>query len=402
MERKKNLRIITFKDTTIIAIVVCVLNMLVSCSQSGEQLLNNYYSVTYSINPEKEDSPLRLDQYSVDSVCSLSLPDSTLSGFSKFIVKNNKIYLLDSEIAKTVFVFDLSGNYLYKLGERGRAQNEYIGDPIDFFVDDDDNVSVFDVIGKKILVWHNDRFSKSIDTRDYNPQSFGITSNNKLLFSSEITPVLEDNGPSLFVCDSVNKKSRVLIPANDKLYFMANNNTFFSNGKRLSHIPVFSDSVLVFDKDEVEKVVHFDFNGRFMRDNIPDMLVRTEKISHQEQVKNIIRYDGVNFLRKYQESDTFILLEYSFKSCSKYWLFNKNADKVVASGVLFDGICPFSDYYLRDNQIIAYVDDEIISMLTEYSKKEEFQKNLRLSSSQMKDLIEGKIKAPALFFITIK
>ena len=317
-------------------------------------------------------------------------------------MKNNKIYLLDSEIARTVFVFDLSGNYLYKLGERGRAQNEYIGDPIDFFVDDDDNVSVFDVIGKKILVWHNDRFSKSIDTRDYNPQSFGITSNNKLLFSSEITPVLEDNGPSLFVCDSVNKKPRVLIPANDKLYFMANNNTFFSNGKRLSHIPVFSDSVLVFDKDEVEKVVHFDFNGRFMRDNIPDMLVRTEKISHQEQVKNIIRYDGVNFLRKYQESDTFILLEYSFKSCPKYWLFNKSADKVVASGVLFDGICPFSDYYLRANQIIAYVDDEIISILTEYSKKEEFQKNLRLSSSQMKDLIEGKIKAPALFFITIK
>ena len=67
-----------------------------------------------------------------------------------------------------------------------------------------------------------------------------------------------------------------------------------------------------------------------------------------------------------------------------------------------DGLCPFFDFYLRDNQIITVVQKELVDFYKKKLDDEEFKKQLTKAPSQIRDIIEGKIPTPAIFFITIK
>lgn len=115
-----------------------------SCSSSDEIFLGNHKTITYKINTSQFTKSLNLNEFAIDSICSLTLPDSLkLVQSSKLIEKNGKIYIMDSDIARSIYVFDYSGKFLKQIGSRGRALHEYIGGPTDFFVDNNDNCSCF-------------------------------------------------------------------------------------------------------------------------------------------------------------------------------------------------------------------------------------------------------------------
>ena len=66
------------------------------------------------------------------------------------------------------------------------------------------------------------------------------------------------------------------------------------------------------------------------------------------------------------------------------------------------GICPFSCYYLRDNQIVAVIDKETVKEMNVYAEDETYKKKLRESSPQIIDVLEGKTSTPAIIYISIK
>ena len=84
------------------------------------------------------------------------------------------------------------------------------------------------------------------------------------------------------------------------------------------------------------------------------------------------------------------------------WLHNKRTKKTINTKDLFEGTNPFTNYFLKNNQIIAFINQDLIDELKEISHKEDINNNLLKSAPQVRDLIEGKIKAPALFYITLK
>lgn len=74
-------------------------------------------------------------------IVKLETTDDCLIGeISKVIIKNNKIFVLDSKIAKKLFCFDLRGKYLYTVGELGEGPGEM------------DTPRDFDVTQKEILI----------------------------------------------------------------------------------------------------------------------------------------------------------------------------------------------------------------------------------------------------------
>lgn len=117
--------------------LICVsllVTLLYSCSDTQICELGSHTSITIKIDPENITKSLEVGDYSIDSVCSLAMPNNVkYYSETKFIVKNNRIYVMDSDYNHTIYVFDISGAFMFKLGERGRAAYEYIGGPIDFF-----------------------------------------------------------------------------------------------------------------------------------------------------------------------------------------------------------------------------------------------------------------------------
>ena len=398
-----------YENKVVLLLGICVFALL-SCSSSqnnndddSDIRLGNYESITFKIAPEIAPSALEANQYTVDSVRILNIPDS-LAKFDeeKFFINNERIYIMDSNVEKTILVFDISGHYLYKLGERGRAKNEYLYGPTDFFVSKDGDVHVFDMIGHKILIFaNNGEFVKKIDTPWIN--SFGMTSTGKYLYCNDNIDLPEQEpDPSLLLYDLKTESKKPLIPSKHFTYhYHPRYRTFFTNDTRVYHIPVLSDSVIAFKDDTVERVVRFDFTCSFLSKENPE-IVRDNPDGSNSNISPM-GYKGVEAIYEYQESDSYIYMSYIYQSCLKEWLYNKRTKQITHDRFLFAGLGVFGDYYLKGNQIIAYVGKENVEMLKEYCESEEFDKEeYKKTPSFVKAFQSGKLSAPALVYITIK
>ena len=376
------------------SILLLLLLIIVMSCDNTKDTLGEHKSVWIKVDPSENTPQLNTNDYSVDSICPLSFPDNiSLNNVSKFIVKNDRIYILDTEAAHTVFVFDTSGKYLFKLGERGRAKHEYTYAPTDFFVDNMGNTHVFDQMGQKILSFTKyGKIFRVVITREILPHSFGLTNNNKYAYCRRPN---EKENPVLMFSDWNKENQETILYFNGDYTFVPSDRTFFSNSYRLSHIPILSDSVLVFNNDSLEKVVHFDFGGKFVTEEIPDAVTDINN-------KDVLRYKGVLSLNEYQETDDLVYMEYVFDWWVKRWLLNKKSKKTINAKGLFEGINPFYLFYLRDNQIITLVDHNIINAIKEMYSDNEIKNELPKSVPQVKDIFEGKIEVPVLLYISVK
>ena len=92
----------------------------------------------------------------------LSLRDSTFTLMcQRMKVEDGYYFLQGSGKNQTIWVFDSVGNYVSKLGERGRKNNEYQTDVTDwFYLKDSNEVYVFERNTRKIHVFSVDGSSK--------------------------------------------------------------------------------------------------------------------------------------------------------------------------------------------------------------------------------------------------
>ncbi|MEE1140126.1 MAG: hypothetical protein UHP25_01915 [Prevotella sp.] len=194
-----------------------------------------------------------------------------------------------------------------------------------------------------------------------------------------------------------NNITNKLIHRKDK-YFYDIGQTFYANDSRLSHIPLMADSVIVFSGDTLEKVVKFDFNGKFIMQESPSLIL---ELHNPEEIS---AYKGVRALLSYQETDKLILLQYVYQSRITYWLQDKDTKKVISGPFLFDGLSPFTNYFIKGNQIISIVTNEGMPTDKNYFEKkgDTFKTNYNKSPKQLQDIYDGKTKLPVVVFISIK
>ena len=254
------------------------------------------------------------------------------------------------------------------------------------------------MMGHKIIVFDQDgSVDDVIETTDFYPHSIGLTSNGKYMmyFNVGYKDDETDSSSSLLLLDNECKEYEKLMPSEGDLHYTVSSHTFFQNNERLSFIPSFSDCIFVFKADTVEKIVSFDFGGEILCKEMPEKL-------QGEDPSFMSDYQGVFGLVSYQETDSLILLNYIYQQRGRYWLYNKRNGQAVNALKFFEGLNTYSDYYLYGKQIIAYVSDEDVEGYRKFYDDKEFQKNLKKSPQEIKDLLDGRIKTPAIFYITLK
>ena len=370
-------------------------HIFTACSMIGSDGLGKYMTETITVeDPGFQTKLLNYTQYSIDSVCSLSMPQNIKEFcISKFIAKNNRVYLMDDSYTHTILAFDSNGNFLYKAGDRGRARNEYIDGPSDFFVDNKNNLHVFDYRGQKIIVFDSEgKFMRTINTWEEHPWSIGLTENGQYLYS-----FMENTSEAaLAICNNDNKIQKKLIPFGKEYTYLPSRGCFFQNGNRLSHIPILSDSILVFNKDILEKIVRVDFKGKFIMDAIPDVVTDAGKTDE------LATFNGIKNIQQYQETDSLIYLRYLYRNLERTLLIKKKSKEMLGGLSLFDGISPFSNYYLLDNKLVTFVSDEIVDLIKDNPRNDSFVEAYNKSAPNIQAIIDGKIKTPAILYISLK
>lgn len=391
----KHFSIMKLKNITFGLVIV---QALASCTMkdSDSTGLGEYQTETITVEePGIGTKLLDKSHYSIDSVCSLSMPRD-LEHFSvrKFLVKNNRVYIWAASYSDAIFAFDSNGYRLYRIGGQGRPENELIDRLSDFFVDGEDNIHIFSQAKQRISVFDkNGKYLRTTKIWKNNPSTIGVTENGRYLYSFAENTC----GAALSICSYENNIQHELIPfgkEHDEKFPITQN--FFQNGRKLCHIPLMSDSVLVFDNDKLEKVVRVNFKGKFIKDMPPKAV-----ISPLEQNKPT-EYEDALCINKYQETDSFALLGYicGRMGVTRFLLKNKNTKEISGGRSLFEGFLSYTNAYLLDNKLVILVTD--VDYLKEARRTDEFMEKYNKSDSKIQEIIDGKIRVPAIMYITLR
>ena len=98
-----------------------------SCSAQQKELSlsGNYYTI--NLDGKKEPFvPLSSLFKSVRPIILETKKDCLIGRITEFQVFNERIFILDARIAKSLFVFDIDGNFTHKIGRLGKGPGEYL------------------------------------------------------------------------------------------------------------------------------------------------------------------------------------------------------------------------------------------------------------------------------------
>lgn len=105
--------------------------LLISCHQSEKKQDNqkmtscNADFTILQLDEAERKAELKMSSiFSVAKPIELEITDSSVIGkINKLSVYNNKIIVFDRLIAKSIFVFDMNGHFLYRIGRLGEVDN---------------------------------------------------------------------------------------------------------------------------------------------------------------------------------------------------------------------------------------------------------------------------------------
>jgi hypothetical protein len=138
------------------AYIVIILAILCSCGTKKQKRHDNEIDVQmidlFGLDTLKQDLlPIEECNY-----ITLETNKECLIGkISQIYLNDDKIFVFDYKYSKSLFVFDMNGNFLYKVGREGKGPSEYLV-VNNFDVDNLGNIYLHDQRGRKVL-----KFSKN-------------------------------------------------------------------------------------------------------------------------------------------------------------------------------------------------------------------------------------------------
>ena len=167
-------------------VVILLTVIFYSCNQfekSAEADFSNVAQIIYDtvnsqwINPEKIVERCNFIKLETDPKCLIGKVD-------KILFADSSIIIVDKSIAKSIFVFDMNGNFKNKVSRVGNASNEYLK-IVDVFIGPESEVYITDNSKRKLLSFALD--GRFLSAKDNPISSFDmnyINDNRFALFSS--------------------------------------------------------------------------------------------------------------------------------------------------------------------------------------------------------------------------
>lgn len=135
-----------FLRSYIILMCICI-----SCNRND----NNNLQIEIPINMEKEENIYLSDVVSDYYFVKLNNPENINIGeVTKVKIFKDKIYIMDERKAVALYIYDLKGNFISQINNKGKGPGEFIS-LTDFIVDTiNDQIYISDTWQKKIIVYN--------------------------------------------------------------------------------------------------------------------------------------------------------------------------------------------------------------------------------------------------------
>lgn len=250
------------KILSIITVIICTLN---ACQNKQSSIIKQN-APTYSFSIDTETTPFDLSTISdLDTIIPLETKDECLIGAI------GNVFLTDSSIVVwdknegNIFVFDKTGKYVRKIGNKGGSPNEYIS--IGDVQMNKDTICILDVAARKIMKY--DIAGKLISSSKSNYYMYTF-------FPVEdgcwgINMHQNENHYNLILLDQNLQKIKSGCFSSTEIPRLYPSNNFFLDEKKnelIFHSP-YNDTIYVIEKDSIIPFIAIDF-GKDRKIKDPD------------------------------------------------------------------------------------------------------------------------------------
>ena len=374
--------------------IVCI--SLCSCFGGDREPLFHGYEVQSVHVKNNAITQLDNDCRDIKIETYLSLRDSIFTLMcQRMKVEDGYYFLQGSGKNQTIWVFDSVGNYVSKLGERGRKNNEYQTDVTDwFYLKDSNEVYVFERNTRKIHVFSVDGSSKETIILESWPNAIGALKKNDL-FCSYYHKQAKD-GAQLALLSKDEEVKKIFINLQENMKFQATDNSFFSSCGKLFHVPNFADSAIVFNRDSVEKVVRFSFEDKFITKEI-------KKEIYDGKMENFFQFDGVQSINTYYETTRFHYLKYMFSGiCINHLIDKRTNNQYKFANSLVKGILPSDVFCVKDNKLLYLVTKQKVEEYRHLLDDDTLAEELSESDDVVRRIFNGEEPLPLILSVEIK
>lgn len=344
----------------------------------------------------------------VDSISYIKLDSKyPVGAISKFDFFENRIYVLDSDRTKAIYIFDESGRLINTIAYKGTGPGEFT-QPDDFLIDAEQRVViVYNQRQQKIIHYDLDGGFLSESKIDYVIENMASLGQKKLAFYNHNYRQQEIND-RVIIADVNGKISSGYLEyqkkdkseANDFGMLMVNNLAVFEDSISFTHWP--NDTVYHLSADTLLPRYMIDFGDH----NIPKNQFK-QKTSNEvfHMAYNSPEYAfGIN---TFCETEDFVLFTYFYKSSAHQVFYNKKSKSLVAPDFLLndiDGMTFNAPIVTKGNMFVSAIwPSELIDFYNNQSEYPSYRTTDE-SRKKLEKFIEG-VNAddnPILMFTKLK
>ncbi len=375
--------------------------VITSCGSNDHYDIGPHETRLLVVNPSVQKIMDDME-YDIVRVVPLDLPENISTIIPKDIqIVNNRIYILDTEVNKTVFMFDMDGAFISQLGRLGHARNEYIEAPKSFSVDEKTGVAhVYERSSCRVLKFDSEgNFMTFVKLDVCVPGSLVLTESDNYICCFE--DQANGGGAQLSLLDKEGGyiKSFLGAPNNSKLSLIGN--PIHKDKDKISFFPFMADSVIMFSNDDVEYTIKIDFCGQFVSEET------RAKSMEEGTFDPLYQHKGVQFIDQFELTDSLLHVGYAYNLRRSQFVKNLSNNKTYNTtfGPLFKGYSPVCDFFVAEDKLLYFIDEEHVDQLhlNEKDVTSSQVEIMRNSSKQaMLDIMDKKYQFPLIMMVKLK
>lgn len=195
--------------------------------------------------------------------------DGLFGKITKLMSDDDKIYIFDRDKANALLVFDMTGKFLYKAGNRGGGPGEYSF--LWNFTVDEQFIYLLANSQKKIIIFDKEgKFIKEMRI-PFNAHDIGVSKNGNFMFTYHygINDKRREGKHRVFITDSSFKIEKELFKINDTDSDLTMPFHFLASDNKIIFQNYVQDSLIIFNRDNFDyNVISIDFKEHTLPENL--------------------------------------------------------------------------------------------------------------------------------------
>lgn len=328
--------------------------------------INETVLYPFEISPSKPSfNSIKFIALETDSI-------NLLSGDLRIKFSENNIYVADLKVHESIFRFDKMGNYLNKIGTKGKGPNEYIR--LKDFTIKLDTIDILSGAGSKTYITGFKSDGTFLYKREFEiiAFSFEYFQGNYLFYTSYNKAF---HPYRIYLADNLGKTIKTFLPNNNNLNLPVEENNFFGLDSILVFKEAFNNTIYTYYKNNVNPTYSLNF-GKY---TIPDKFFKMKLMEGFE----LINKNGFGNIRNCYENASFIVFDVNVQKQDEFsiyhFIYNKNTQRSKLIAYKKDEISIFKNLIslTKENELVYLVFPE------EIIEKQEEMKSFYVENPQM-------------------